>query len=171
MQGDYGKTEAIGKAWKPWRLPAALAAMLVALWGGSSFLQYQSLGVEEDRLQGELVSTLKSAYPDIRRPENDPVRQMRSRLKGDSGSGIDDGSFVVMMSAIGASLKQLSNPTVTSINYKRGQLDIVLEASSLQEVDKLKSSLVTERQLTANVQSATKERDRIKARVRVESKS
>ena len=171
LQGDYGKTEAIGKAWKPWRLPAALAAMLVALWGGSSFLQYQSLGVEEDRLQGELVSTLKSAYPDIRRPENDPVRQMRSRLKGDSGSGIDDGSFVVMMSAIGASLKQLSNPTVTSINYKRGQLDIVLEASSLQEVDKLKSSLVTERQLTANVQSATKERDRIKARVRVESKS
>ena len=171
LQGDYGKTEAIGKAWKPWRLPAALAAMLVALWGGSSFLQYQSLGQEQDRLQGEMEANYKRVFPTSKGVVRDPFRQMKSRLKGDTGSGIDDGSFIVMMSAIGAALKQLSNPTVTSINYKRGQLDIVLEASSLQEVDKLKSSLVRDRQLTANVQSATKERDRIKARVRVEAKS
>ena len=59
----------------------------------------------------------------------------------------------------------------TSINYKRGQLDIVLEAETLQDVDKLKSSLETEGQLVANVQSAAKERDRIKARLRVEVRS
>lgn len=171
LQGDFGKTEAIGKAWKPWRVPVALAATLAALWGGTSFLQYQSLGLEEDRLKGEMVSTLKKAYPNIKRPENDPMGQMRSRLKGDTGKGIDDSSFIVMMSAVGAALSQLNNPTVNSINFKRGQLDMVLETETLQEVDKLKSSLEAERQLVADVKSARKERERIKARLRVEIKS
>lgn len=171
LQGDFGKTEALGKAWKPWRLPAALAATLLALWGGTSFLQYQQLGVEEARLNDEMVSTLKSAFPGIQNPQRDPLRQMRSRLRADTGNGIDDTSFVVMMSAIGAALKELEEPTVSSINFKRGQLDIVLEADSLQDVDKLKSSLELDRQLVANVQSAVKEKDRIKARLRVEAKS
>ncbi len=171
LQGDFGKTEAIGKAWKPWRVPVALAATLAALWGGSSFLQYQSLGVEESRLQGELASTLKRAYPNVKNADVDPVRKMRSLLKSNAGDGIDDASFVVMMSAVGTALKDLKNPTVNSINYKRGQLDIVLETETLQEVDKLKLNLELERQLVANVQSAAKERDRIKARLRVESKS
>jgi len=171
LQGEYSKTEAMGKAWKPWRLPAALAATLLALWGGTSFLHYQSLGGEETRLQNEMVSTLKAAYPDVRRPENDPKRQMASRLNAGNGTGVDNGSFVMMMSAVGTSLKQLSEPSVTSINYKSGQLDIVLEAASLQDVDKLKSSLESEQVFVANVQSAIKERERIKARLRVESKS
>jgi len=171
LQGDYGKTEALGKAWKPWRLPAALAAMLLALWGGTSFLQFQQLGKEESRLTDEMVGTLKQAFPNVRNPERDPLRQMRSRLKANTGTGIDDTSFVVMMSAVGVALKQLKEPTVNSINFKRGQLDIVLEAESLQDVDKLKSSLEKESQLIANVQSAAKERERIKARLRVEASS
>lgn len=171
LQGEFSKSEALGKAWKPWRLPAALAAALAMLWGGSSFLQYQALGAQEERLQNQLTDTLKRAYPDIRNPQNDPVRQMRARLNNNTGGGLDNASFVVMMSAIGAGLKQLQDPSVTSINYKRGQLDIVLEAETLQDVDKLKSSLETEGQLVANVQSAAKERDRIKARLRVEVRS
>jgi len=171
LQGDYGKTEALGKAWKPWRLPAALAAMLLALWGGTSFLQFQQLGKEDSRLKDEMAGTLKRAFPNVSNPERDPVRQMRSRLKANSGTGVDDTSFVVMMSAVGVALKQLKEPTVNSINFKRGQLDIVLEAESLQDVDKLKSSLEQENQLIANVQSAAKERERIKARLRVESSS
>lgn len=171
LQGDFSKTEALGKAWKPWRLPAALAVTLLALWGGSSFLQYQTLGAEENRLQGEMVSTLKKAYPTVSRPENDPLRQFRSRLRANEGTGVDNGSFVMMMSAIGTALKQLNNPSVTSINYKSGQLDIVLDAASLQDVDKLKSTLESEKTFAANVQSAVKERERIKARVRVEAKS
>lgn len=171
LQGDYGKTEALGKAWKPWRLPAALAATLLALWGGTSYLQYQRLGVQDAQLTDEMVSTLKSAFPSVKNPERDPLRQMRSRLKANTGTGIDDTSFIVMMSAIGAALNQLEDPVVSSINFKRGQLDLILEAESLQDVDKLKSSLEQERQLVANVQSAVKEKDRIKARLRVESKS
>ncbi len=171
LQGDFGKTEALGKAWKPWRLPAALAATLLALWGGTSFLHYQQLGVEEARLNDEMVSTLKSAFPGVQNPQRDPLRQMRSRLRADTGNGIDDTSFVVMMSAIGVALNELKEPTVNSINFKRGQLDIVLEADSLQDVDKLKSSLELDRQLVANVQSAVKEKERIKARLRVETKS
>ncbi len=171
LQGDFGKTEALGKAWKPWRVPAALAATLLALWGGTSFLQYQQLGVEERRLNDGMVSELKRAFPSVQNPERDPVRQMRSRLRADTGNDIDDTSFVVMMSAVGSALNELKEPTVNSINFKSGQLDIVLEAESLQDVDKLKSSLEQERELVANVQSAVKEKERIKARLRVESKS
>lgn len=170
MQGEYSKTEAIGKAWKPWRVPAALAATLLMLWGGSAFLQYQSLGAEQQRLQNEMANVLKTTFPGVRNPASDPVRQMRSRIKAlTSGTGaIDDGSFIVMMSAVGAALKEASNPTVKSMNYRSGKLDIELETASLQDIDKIKSRLEADKKLVAAVRSANKDNDRIKARLRVE---
>lgn len=173
LQSGYDKKENVGKAWKPWRVPAALAATLLALWGGSSYLQYHELGLEEQRLQGEIVGTLKSTFPDIRRPENDPIRQMRSRIRQGSDTGIDHGSFVAMMSAVGAAMSELKDrkPTVKSLNFRSGKLDIEFEASSLPDIDKIKSRLEVEKKLSANVLSANKERERIKARMRVESRS
>ncbi|OED39179.1 type II secretion system protein GspL [Chromatiales bacterium (ex Bugula neritina AB1)] len=170
FQGDYGKSDTIGKAWKPWRLPAALAAALALLWGGSSYLQYNELGQQEKQLRSDMVATFKATFPDARNPANDPVRQFRSRLKVlAGGNGIDDGSFVVMMSALGAALNEIDKPLVKSMNYRSGKLDIELEASTLQDVDKMKSELESEKKLNANVLSANKDKDRIKARVRVES--
>ena len=116
------------------------------------------------------MSTFKSTFPDARNPANDPVRQFRSRLKLlAGGSGIDDGSFVAMMSALGAALNEIDKPLVKSMNYRSGKLDIEFEASSLQDVDKMKSRLESEKKLIANVLSANKDKDRIKARLRVES--
>jgi len=171
LQSGYDKKETVGKAWKPWRVPAALAATLLALWGGFSYLQYHELGLEEQRLRGEIVGTLKSAFPDIKRPENDPIRQMRSRVRQFGEGGIDHGSFVSMMSAIGAALAEADKPTVKSLNYRNGKLDIEFEAASLPDVDKIKSRLEVEKTLSANVLSANKERERIKARMRVEGRS
>lgn len=170
LQGEYSKSEAVGKAWKPWRVPAALAAMLLALWGGSAFLQYQELGAEQQRLRADLAAVLKSTFPEVRNPDSDPVRQMRSRIKAlTSGTGaIDDGNFIVMMSAVGVALKEANSPTVKSMNYRSGKLDIELETASLQDIDKIKSRLEADRKLFAAVRSANKDKDRIKARLRVE---
>lgn len=173
LQGQYSKTEAIGKAWKPWRLPAALAATLLALWGGSSFLQYQALGVEQQRLRTEMASILKRTFPAVRNPESDPVRQMKSQVKLAlaGGGGIDDDSFIAMMSAVGAALGVAQEPVVKTMNYRSGRLDIELETASLQDIDKIKSSLETDKKLIADVKSANKDKDRIKAKLRVESSS
>jgi len=171
LQSGYDKKENVGKAWKPWRVPAALAAALLALWGGSTYMHYHELGLEQQRLRGEIVGTLKSTFPDVKRPENDPVRQMRSRIRQGGDTGIDHGGFVAMMSAIGAALSEADKPTVKSLNYRSGKLDIEFEASSLPDIDKIKSRLEVEKKLSADVLSANKERDRIKARMRVESTS
>ncbi len=170
LQGEYSKTEAIGKAWKPWRVPAALAATLLALWGGSAFLQYQTLGIEQQRLQSEMAGVLKSTFPGVRNPDSDPVRQMRSRIKALAGGtgAVDDGAFIVMMSAVGIALKEANSPTVKSMNYRSGKLDIELETASLQDIDKIKSRLEADKKLIAAVRSANKDNDRIKARLRVE---
>lgn len=173
LQGEFGKSEAIGKAWKPWRLPAALAATLVAMWGGSTFLQYQTLGNEQQRLQQQQAAVLKAAFPGVRNPQSDPVRQMKSRIKQlSAGAGsIDDGSFIVMMSAVGIALREADKPTVKSMAFRSGKLDIELETSSLQDIDKIKSRLEVDNKLAADVKSANKDGDRIKARLRVEATS
>jgi len=173
LQSGFDKKENIGKVWKPWRVPAALAATLLAVWGGSAYMQYHQLGLEQQRLRGEIVGTLKSTFPDIKRPENDPVRQMRSRIRQGTQGAIDHGGFVAMMSAIGAALDEVKDnkPKVKSLRYRNGRLDIEFEASSLPDVDKIKSRLEVEKKLSANVLSANKDRDRIKARMRVESSS
>jgi len=169
LQGNFSKSKAAGKVWKPWRVPAALAATLCMVWGGSAYLQYQALGKEEQRLRSEQASSLKRAFPDVRRPENDPVRQMRSRLKLLSNTGVDNSSFVVMMSALGTALKDIEKPLVKSLNFRSGKLDIELEAESVPDVDKLKSRLEVEKKIKASVLSANKDRDRIKARMRLET--
>lgn len=173
LQGDFSKTEAIGKAWKPWRFPAAMAATLLALWGGSSFLQYQALGVEQQRLQNEMAAVLKRTFPEVRNPHSDPVRQMRSRVKQvlAGGGDIDQASFIAMMSAIGAAIGEVEKPVVKSMNYRAGKLDVELETASLQDIDKIKSRLELDKKLVAEVKSANKDKDRIKARLRVESNS
>lgn len=173
LQGEYSKTEAIGKAWKPWRVPAALAATLVALWGGSTFLQYQALGKQQEALQQQMSAVLKDTFPGVRNPENDPVRQMRGLVKalGSGAGSIDDASFIVMMSAVGSALREANNPTVKSMNYRAGKLDIELETASLQDIDKIKSKLEVEKKLVADVKSANKDNDRIKARMRIEATS
>jgi general secretion pathway protein L len=173
LQGEYSKTEAIGKAWKPWRVPAALAATLVALWGGATFLQYQALGKQQEELQQQMSAVLKDTFPGVRNPQSDPVRQMKSRIKALAGSAgaIDDGSFIVMMSAVGSALREVENPVVKSMNYRSGKLDIELETASLQDIDKIKSKLEVDKKLVADVRSANKDNDRIKARMRVEATS
>lgn len=171
LQGEFSKTEALGKAWKPWRLPAALAATLLALWGGTSFLQYQTLSAEQEQLQQEMASVLKRTFPDVRNPQSDPVRQMKSRVKRAlaGGGGVDESSFIAMMSAIGAALDEVEKPTVKTMNYRSGKLDVELETGSLQDIDKIKTRLEREKTLKANVKSANQDKDRIKAKLRIES--
>jgi len=171
LQGDFGRTESMGKAWKPWRLPAALAAILVAMWGGTSFMNFQDLGRQVDELREQQAAVMLETFPQTQNPDRDTVRQFRSRLKQlQSGSSVDNGSFVVMMSAVGAALAGIEDkPNVRNMNFRSGKLDIELEAATLQDVNNVKSRLEGENKLTANVLSANKERDRIKARLRVES--
>ena len=173
LQGPYSKTEAIGKAWKPWRLPAALAATLALVWGGSGYLEYQSLGAEQQRIQAEMATVLKRTFPSVRNPQSDPVRQMKSRVKVAlaGGGGIDDGSFIAMMSAVGSALTVAQKPAVKSMNYRSGRLDIELETDSLQDIDKIKSRLEQDKKLSTDVKSANKDNDRIKAKLRIEKSS
>ena len=154
-------------------MPAALAATLVALWGGATFLQYQALGKQQEELQQQMSAVLKDTFPGVRNPQSDPVRQMKSRIKALAGgaAAIDDGSFIVMMSAVGSALREVENPVVKSMNYRSGKLDIELETASLQDIDKIKSKLEVDKKLVADVRSANKDNDRIKARMRVEATS
>ncbi len=170
LQGDYGKRKAAEKTWKPWLTPAALATVLAGLWGGSSLLEYNALGQRQQQLGQQIEATLKTAFPSVRRVVN-PVAQMRTRVESLNGKGIDDGSFVAMMAAMGEALGQASQPAVRTVNFGRGKLVMELDAASLQDLDKIKSHLEGDRKLKATVQSANKEKDRIRARLRIESQS
>ncbi len=170
LQGDFGKRKAAEKTWKPWLTPAALATVLMGLWGGSSWLEFNSLGQQQQQLGSQIEATLKGAFPDVRRVVN-PVAQMKTRVENLNGKGIDDGSFVAMMSAMGEALDEASEPAVRTVNFGRGKLVLEIDAASLQDLDKIKSRLESERKLTAKVQSANKDKDRIRARLRIESQS
>lgn len=170
LQGDFGKRKGIEKNWKPWLTPAVLGTMLLGLWGGSSWLEYQSLGAQQRQLGSDIEATLKKTFPDVRRVVN-PVAQMKTRLKTLNGKGIDNGSFVSMMSAMGDALSEADKPSVRSMNFGRGKLVVEVDAASLQDLDKIKSRLEVDRKLAAKVQSANKDKDRIRARLRVESQT
>jgi len=170
LQGDYSRRKKAEQTYKPWVTPAVLSLLLAGLWGGSSWFEYNSLGQQQALLKSEIDSSLKRAFPDVRRVVN-PVAQMRTRVARLDGNGADASGFVAMIAAMGEALAEADKPAVRSMNFGRGKLVVDLDAASLQDLDKIKSKLESNPQLAAKVQSANKERERIRARLRVEIQS
>ena len=164
LQGIYNPKKNFDKTWKPWRWTAALAACLcLALFAGK-WLDVNKLNKQEAYLDAEIAKAFKQALPDARMQR--PRRQIESALNK-IGETNNDG-FTSRLSQIAASLATQPQTTLKTIGYRNGRFDLDLNTDAVPTLDALKSEIAKRGSLGMSVQSANREDNAVRGRVRIE---
>ena len=164
LQGEFSPKRNFDRAWKPWRWTAALAACLVLFLVIGEWLDYRRLAEREAQLDAAIAETFASALPGTRMQR--PLRQMQSALEAIGAGGSD--TFIVRTEQIAASLAAQPETTLRSIGYRDGRFDLDLTTDALPTLDALKSAIEERGSLSMEVQSANREEDGVRGRVRIE---
>jgi general secretion pathway protein L len=164
LQGVYNPKKNFDKTWKPWRASAALAACLCTALFVGKWMDVRALDQQEAHLDGQIASAFKQALPDSRMQR--PKRQIQSALN-QLGGGNTDG-FTNRLSQIAASLATQPQTTLKTIGYRNGRFDLDLNTDAVPTLDALKSELSQRGSLAMSVQSANRENNTVRGRVRIE---
>jgi len=95
-----------------------------------------------------------------------PRRQVQAALES-IGAGNSDG-FTSRMAQIAASLSTQPQTELRSIGYRNGRFDLDLNTDDVPTLDALKSELEDRGSLNLTVQSANREDNAVRSRVRIE---
>ena len=164
LQGSYSPKKNFDKAWKPWRATAALAACICAALFVGKLLELRQLQSVEADLDARIATAFEQALPGTRMQR--PRRQVQAALD-DIGAANTDG-FTARMSQIAASLSTQPQTQLRTIGYRNGRFDLDLNTDDVPTLDALKSELTRQGALDMTVQSANRENDGVRGRVRIE---
>lgn len=167
LQGEFNQKKALDKYWKPWRIPAALAACMLCLSIGSSVLESGRLATQESEQRAQMESLLKQTFPGIKRI-NDPIARMRSELRKLKTGG-SDGKLMPIVAALSEAVKASPNTTMNSVNFRNGRADVDMKTDSLQTLDTIKQSLDATKGIKASIQSANQQDGAVRGRLRIEA--
>ena len=134
LQGDYSYRQQINLAWKPWRWSMVLAGVLVAIFAGSKYIDYQRLGDRESQLQQQITSVWTETFPGVKARR--PVAQMKTRLK-QLGSGVSTSGFTSDLAIIAAAFQKYPQSSINSIGYRPGRYDLDVSTDALPTLDSL----------------------------------
>jgi len=167
LQGPYSRRERIGRVWRRWRVPAALAAVLLLLVAVNWGLAYRELGQRQQALQAAAERILRNAVPDVGRVV-DPRVQLKNRLEALRGNaGGDETGLLTLLERAGPVLAERGEVTLTGLDWRSRTLDLSVEAGELQEVDRLQRDLQAAG-LAVELRGVQREDETVRGEVRVE---
>jgi len=166
LQGDYSRRQQLGKLWRPWKMTTILLGLLLLIGAVGSGVEYWRLGRQEAQLNGQIVAVLKSVIPGVR-DTRDPAKRMRLELKKLSRGGSD---FLATIGEISTAIRADKDLSLRSINYRDGRVDIELDAARLESFDAMKKRIDAGGRLSASIQSANKENNRVRGRIRIQGR-
>jgi len=166
LQGSFSRTEKRLQMLRQWRLPAGLAAGLLAVGAVQGVLGYMELGQRQAELQQRIQSVFQEAFPEAR-ATRDPRTQMETRLRAMRGEGRSDSRFGDMLLRAGAVVNAQEGAELTALTWREGMLEVDVEAAALADLDAIQRGLGA-RGLPAELRSVDRrDDDRVSGRLRV----
>lgn len=167
LQGEFNQNKALDKLWKPWRVPAALAAGLLVLSVGANVLENSRLGEQESSQRAEMESLLKQTFPNVKRVR-DPIARMRSELSK-LKSGDAEGKLLTLVAALSEAIQATPGTTMKSVNFRNGRADVDMKTGTLQSLDKIKQALDATKGVKASIKSANQRDGSVHGRLLIEA--
>ena len=164
LQGVYNPKKNFDKNWKPWRWTMFLAACLCAALFAGKWFDVRQLEQQEAQLDAQIAAAFQQAMPGKRMQR--PRRQIQSAL--DSLGVVNNDGFTNRLSQVAASLATQPQTELKTIGYRKGRFDLDLTTDAVPTLDALKSELAKRGSLGMSVQSANREKNVVRGRVRIE---
>lgn len=167
LQGTYSSQDDIGHYLKPLRMTAVLAAIWLALQFVIMIGEYRDLARQDRKLITAIEQVYRDTFPNAQRIIN-PRVQMEQRLaalRGNSADGADTG-FLRLVAASGGAAGAISGVQIESLDYGDDRLDLILTATDLQSLEKIKQSL-QQAGLAARIESADTRGSTVNARLSI----
>jgi general secretion pathway protein L len=166
LQGPYGRREALSRRWRPWRPAAAMAALVLLLWGVLAFDSYQTLRGEQARLDAEIAAVYRETFPDAQRVV-DARAQMEQRLAVLRGAGGQSG-LAALLEPVAPVLKRTPGLGIQGLRYRENNLELDLTLGDLQALDGLKQALLAAGPLQVEIASASAKEGRVEGRLTIQ---
>lgn len=166
LQADYGRATQVKRVLRNYRLSGALAAALLIVVAALGVLEYRQINAENARLQGEIEAVLKRTFPELRRVVN-PRAQMGQRLSALRKEQRSTGSFLELLGAASGPIAAQPDLQLNALVYRRGRLEMELEARELRNLDTLRQEIAKVRELSASIESAKSDQQKVRGRLRV----
>ena len=164
LQGVYNPKKDFDKTWKPWRTSLALAGCLCAALFAGKWFDVRQLQKQEAELDAQIASAFEQALPGTRMQR--PRTQIQSAL--DNIGALNSDGFTQRLSQIATSLSTQPQTELRTIGYRNGRFDLDLNTDSVPTLDALNAELKKRGTLAMSVQSANREDNIVRGRVRIE---
>ena len=167
LQGVYKKKKDWSQAGKTWLPATVLFFIWLVVQGGLFVFDYIGLSKQNKQLNAEITKIYKKTFPKSRRII-DAKAQMQQKLadlkkrKGQSGR-----SFTEMLSGSATIFSKTQGLIIKSLRYYDGRINIEMQISSLQALDKLKEQLNKEKGYQVEIQNASSGKETVTARIQI----
>lgn len=139
LQGAYASRHAQSHDWRRWRVPAALAAGIVALAIVGQVLGTQRLRAEERELDAGIEATFRSAMPGVQ-DSSDARQRMQARLNS-LGSGEGQAGLLPVLAAVAAARQEVPTVTLQGLAMRDGGLDLRVSAPNAEGLEQVNQAL------------------------------
>jgi general secretion pathway protein L len=164
LQGPYALQTSLAGRWREWRLPAYLAAGLLAAHVGVQGLSIWKAKREARQLDSEIAQVFSASMPG--QSMNDPLRQMQNRLKSIHGAGPQQ--FLHSLDTLGRAVSGTPKASIDALSYRDQTMDVKVTAPSSDALGQL-SRLVSDNGMHAQIQSSNPVGDGVEGRLQLQS--
>jgi len=152
LQGEFAADTDYGARWRLWRVPAALAVVLLGVHVGAQALQIHAANKRTAELDGEISEVFKSAMPS--EAMQDPRRQMQSRLERIRKSAAGPQVFLRTLQAVSGAVATLPKTSIDALSYHESTVNMKVTAPSVDVLSQL-SQAIGRQGWAAEIQSST----------------
>lgn len=167
LQGDYKKKKNWSQERKTWMPIAIMFLIWIGIKGSLFAVDYIKLNQQSKKINAEIVQLYKKTFPKSKRII-DAKSQMQQKLNDlKKRKGLKGRGFSEMLSGSAAVLGKYKNLQIKALRYFDGRINLELQLSSLQELDKLKEQLKKEKGYQVDIQNASSEKGFVTARLQI----
>jgi general secretion pathway protein L len=164
LQGPYALQTSLAGRWREWRLPAYLAAALLAAHVGVQSVSIWKAKRAAKQLDGEIAQVFEASMPG--QSMDDPLKQMQQRLKLIRGAGPQQ--FLHSLDTLGRAVSGTPKSSIEALSYRDQTMDVKVTAPSSDALGQL-SRLVSDHGMRAQIQSSNPVGDGVEGRLQVQS--
>ena len=162
LQGQYQVVRPMRDLLRQWSMTAAVAVVALVIYLMTIAVDNYLLARERDGLDASMQGLYETIFNE--EPAGDPADSMRKRLAALGSKSGDSNNFISVILASGKEFLADSQTTITRLRYTGTAVEVDLETSSIEQLEKLQQKLIAA-SARAELKAVTNENGKVRGRL------